>query len=139
MEEHNRPFSLYELRKSLDKAHDTACGPDDTHYHLFKHLPESALQVHLDLMNEIWETGDLPSIWKLANVIPIPKPGKDHSEPSKYRPISITSCVCKTMERIQWRSVLLVEETGGLGENYRPVAIYKYSAYIYISCEIIGL
>ena len=90
-------------------------------------------------MNNIWETGDLPSIWKLANVIPIPKPGKDHSEPSKYRPISITSCVCKTMERIQWRSVLLVEETGGLGENHRPVAIYKYSAYIYISCEIIGL
>jgi hypothetical protein len=25
-------------------------------------------------MNDIWETGDLPSIWKLANVIPIPKP-----------------------------------------------------------------
>jgi hypothetical protein len=42
-----------------------------------KHLTESALQVLLDLMNDIWETGDLPSIWKLANVIPIPKPGKD--------------------------------------------------------------
>jgi hypothetical protein len=27
-------------------------------------------------MNNIWETGDLPSIWKLANVIPNPKPGK---------------------------------------------------------------
>jgi hypothetical protein len=32
-------------------------------------------------MNDIWETGDFPSIWKLANVIPIPKPDKDHSEP----------------------------------------------------------
>jgi hypothetical protein len=55
----------------LDKAHDTACGPDDIHYQLLKHLPESALQVLLDLMNDIWETGDLPSIWKLANVIPM--------------------------------------------------------------------
>jgi hypothetical protein len=55
-------------------AHDTACGPDDIHYQLLKHLPESALQVLLDLRNDIWETGDLPSIWKLANVIPIPKP-----------------------------------------------------------------
>jgi hypothetical protein len=29
-------------------------------------------------MNGIWEAGDVPSIWKLANVIPIPipKPGK---------------------------------------------------------------
>ena len=72
MEEYNRPFSLDELRKSLDKAHDTACGPDDIHYQLLKHLPKLALQVLLDLMNDIWETGDLPSIWKLANVIPIP-------------------------------------------------------------------
>jgi hypothetical protein len=43
LEEYNRPFSLDELRKSLDKAHDTACGPDDIHYQLLKHLPESAL------------------------------------------------------------------------------------------------
>ena len=43
LEEYNRPFSLNELRKSLDKAHGTACGPDDIHYQLLKHLPESAL------------------------------------------------------------------------------------------------
>jgi hypothetical protein len=42
--------------------HDTACGPDDIHYQLLKNLPESALQVILDLMNDIWETGDLPYI-----------------------------------------------------------------------------
>jgi potassium voltage-gated channel Eag-related subfamily H protein 8 len=52
-------------------------------------------------MNGIWEAGDRPSIWKLANVIPIPisKPGNDHSEPSHYRPIALTNCVCKTIER----------------------------------------
>jgi potassium voltage-gated channel Eag-related subfamily H protein 8 len=113
LEEYNRPFSLDELRKSLDKAHGTACGPDDIHYQLLKHLAESALQVLLDLMNDIWETGDLPSIWKLANVIPIPKPGKDHAEPSNYRPIALTSCVCKTMERmINARFVWFLESNG---------------------------
>ena len=56
LEEYNRPFSLDELRKSLDKAHDTACGPDDIHYQLLKHIPESTLQTLLDLMNDIWET-----------------------------------------------------------------------------------
>jgi potassium voltage-gated channel Eag-related subfamily H protein 8 len=91
--------------------------PDDTHYHLFKHLPESALQVHLDLMNEIWETGDLPSIWKLANVIPIPKHGKDHSEPSNYRPIAPTSCVCKTMERMINARLVWFLESNGLLSN----------------------
>ena len=34
LEEYNHPFSLDELRKSLDKGHDTACGPDDIHYQL---------------------------------------------------------------------------------------------------------
>ena len=117
MEEYNRPFSLDELRKSLDKAHDIACGPDDIHYQLLKHLPESALQVLLDLMNEIWETGDLPSIWKLANVIPIPKPGKDHSAPSNYRPIALTSCVCKTMERMINARLIWFLESNGLLSN----------------------
>jgi potassium voltage-gated channel Eag-related subfamily H protein 8 len=43
LEEYNRPFSLDELRKSLDKAHDTACGPDDIHYQLLKHLPDKTV------------------------------------------------------------------------------------------------
>jgi hypothetical protein len=36
-------------------------------------------------MNDIWETGDLPSIWKLANVIPIPKPGKDQGRIQDFK------------------------------------------------------
>ena len=28
------------------------------------------------------------------------KPGKDSSEPNNYRPIALTSCLCKTLERI---------------------------------------
>ena len=46
-------------------------------------------------MNDISETGGLPSIWKLANVIPIPKPGKDHSESPNVRPIALNTCVWK--------------------------------------------
>ena len=82
-------------------------------YQLIKHLPKSALQTLIGLMNNICETGDLPSIWKLADVIPIPKLGKDHSEPSNYRSIALTSCVCKTMERmINARLVWFLESNG---------------------------
>jgi potassium voltage-gated channel Eag-related subfamily H protein 8 len=51
-------------------------------------------------MNAIWERGNLPAIWELANVIPIPKPGKDNSEPSNYQSIALTRCVWKTMDRM---------------------------------------
>ena len=54
----------------------------------------------LDIYNYIWQSGDFPQCWSEATVIPIPQPGKDHSDPNNYRPISLTSCVCKTLERM---------------------------------------
>ena len=48
----------------------------------------------------IWSTGDLPSIWRVAVCLPIPKPGKDHLQATNYRPISLTSCLCKVLEKM---------------------------------------
>ena len=48
----------------------------------------------------MWETGRFPESWELATIIPIPKPGKDHTESTNYRPIALTSCLCKTLERM---------------------------------------
>ena len=98
--EYNRPFSLNELLDSLNKAHDTAVGPDEVHYQLLKHLPRESLKLLLAIYNDIWVSGNVPDSWKEATVIPIPKPGKDHTDPKHYRPISLTSCVCKTLERM---------------------------------------
>ena len=43
--------------------------------------------------------GKLPNIWKDANVSPVFKKG-DKSEPSNYRPISLTCVLCKILENI---------------------------------------
>ena len=94
---YNKEFSTDELRLSLNRAHDTAEGPDKIHYQLLKHLPPESLSLLLDIYNYIWRTGDFPHCWSEAIVIPIPKPGKDHSDPNSYRPISLTSCVCKLL------------------------------------------
>ena len=67
--------------------------------------------VLLDIFNDIWASGEIPECWKEATVIPIPKPGKDSKNPSNYRPISLTSCLCKTMERmINTRLVWFLEK-----------------------------
>ena len=97
---YNKEFSSDELKLSLNRAHDTAEGPDKIHYQLLKHLPPETLSLLLDIYNYIWRTGDFPQCWSEATVIPIPKPGKNHSDPNNYRPISLTSCVCKTLERM---------------------------------------
>ena len=41
-----------------------------------------------------------PEDWHKAVIIPIPKPGKDKTESTNYRPIALTSCICKTKERM---------------------------------------
>ena len=54
-----------------------------------KHLPLESPQTLLDIFNNMWETGKFPESWELATIIPIPKPGKDHTEPTNYRPIEL--------------------------------------------------
>ena len=99
-EEYNNHFNLLELKDAIQKSHDTATGPDEIHYQMLKHLPENALSTFLHIFNDIWTTGVFPDSWRLATVIPIPKQGKDHAEPTNYRPIALTSCLCKTLERM---------------------------------------
>ena len=99
-EHYNKDFNMKELRKALKKCHDTAVGYDDIHYQFLKHLPFRSLESLLGIFNKIWHTGILPDSWKEAIVIPIPKPGKDSTNPANYRSIALTSCICKTMERM---------------------------------------
>ena len=48
----------------------------------------------------MWVEGKCPDIWKEATVIPIQKHGKDNTDPINYRPIALTSCLCKSLERM---------------------------------------
>jgi len=87
---------------ALSSSNDSAVGPDDIHYQMMlKHLPSEVLNTLLIILNDIWLTGNFRSSWRQSSyVVPIPKPGKDTSDPTNYRPIALTSCVCKVMERM---------------------------------------
>ena len=113
-EVYNKPFSMEELRDALHRAHDTSAGPDEIHYQLLKHLPDASLLRLLNIFNKIWISGDFPSDWRKAIIIPIPKPGKD---PTNYRPIALTSCICKTMERMINRRLVWYLESNKLLTN----------------------
>lgn len=101
IEEHyNVPFALVELRSALSSAGDTSPGPDRIHYLMLKNLPEDAQSYLLSFYNRLWATKYFPEEWQISTVIPIPKPGKDHSSPENYRPIALTSCLCKLFEKM---------------------------------------
>ena len=76
-----------------------AWGPDDIHPQLIK---ECAKQLKLPLkllFTQSLKDGQVPNVWKKANVTPLFKKGDRHA-PTNYRPISLTSVVCKLLESI---------------------------------------
>src|SRR5277367_3972928 len=60
----------------------------------------AGLQCLASLYSASLIVGYLPQSWKLSVVSMIPKPNKNRSDPTNYRPISLTSVICKTLERI---------------------------------------
>ena len=48
----------------------------------------------------IWKTGEIPQSWKTVLIIPLPKPGKNRVDMNSYRPIALTSCLGKLLERL---------------------------------------
>ena len=71
---YNKDFNLDE---TIQLSHDSATGPDEIHYQMLKHLPDTSLEILLNIFNYIWTTGKFPEDW-----ISIPKPGKDPAERS---------------------------------------------------------
>ena len=90
----DKDFNIDEFVEANQLSHDSATGPDEIHYQMLKHLPENSLETLLNIFNYIWTTGKFPDDWQYATIIPIPKHGKDPTEPNNYRPLALTSCLC---------------------------------------------
>ena len=89
------------MKRSLKKSKDSTPGPDNIHYRILKNLPKDTLIILLNIINDHWDSQTFPESWKEALLLPIPKPGKDHQNPTNFRPIALTSCICKTEELTQ--------------------------------------
>ena len=97
----NENFNLNELRRAIRTAKaNKAPGEDNIPYELIQKLPKPATKLLLSFINQVWETGILPNAWRHSIVIPAIKPGKNPAQANSYRPISLTSTLCKIMERL---------------------------------------
>ena len=77
----------------------TACGPDAIPTRLLKETAEEVAPAVRLLFQATIHQGCLPSVWKKAHIVPIYKKGSK-SSPANYRPISLTSVLCKLCEHI---------------------------------------
>ena len=92
---------ILELEKALAQLKNKqAPGPDKVSNDMLKHLRSQAKKKLLQLFNASWKTSNIPKTWKKAITIPILKCGNCRTRAESYRPISLTSSVCKLMGRI---------------------------------------
>ena len=59
------------------------------------------------IFNESLEIGETPEDWQNANVTPIFKKG-NRNDPANYRPVGLTSQVCKVLESIVKEQILSI-------------------------------
>ncbi|KAH7945382.1 hypothetical protein HPB49_010295 [Dermacentor silvarum] len=61
----DRPFTMGELRIVINACkRQTAPGWDGITNKMLRNLPDTQLQYLLDTINQVWDTGNIPSAWK---------------------------------------------------------------------------
>ena len=85
------------LLKNLDP--NKAQGPDGIHGNILKNCYSSLSKPLAILFQLSYNTGTIPNEWKQANVVPVHKKGSKACV-ENYRPISLTSIIMKTYERV---------------------------------------
>jgi Reverse transcriptase (RNA-dependent DNA polymerase) len=98
------PRGIKKIIKNLKNSKTP--GFDNIPKILLKNLSRKALVFLTYIFNSCVKLSYFPKSWKHANVIPVPKPGKDPSNPSSYRPISLLSSISKIFESVVLKRLL---------------------------------
>ena len=88
------------IAKKIKKMKDNKSpGVDGIPPKLLKEIVDQISTPLANLFNLSLEEGIVPSEWKEANITPLYKKGS-RKKPENYRPVSLTSVVCKLLETL---------------------------------------
>lgn len=97
---YNSPITLREVKGVLKQCKKTAPGQDQITCEMIRNSNANSLVYLKDIYNQIWSNNSYPSQWHCAIILPFAKPNKPVTDASSYRPIALTSCIGKLLEKI---------------------------------------
>lgn len=92
------------IKKLKNKS---APGKDTINNKLLKQLPSSYYSLIAKIFNTSITNSHIPSSWKHASIIVLPKPNKDPNKIDSYRPISLLNTLSKLLERVIYHRIEL--------------------------------
>ena len=94
-------FTTDLVRRAIKSYRNSkAFGLDKLSIFHLKNLGPRTIEYIATLFNLSVTTCQIPAIWKSSLIIPIPKPGKDTSVGTSYRPISLLCPAAKVLESL---------------------------------------
>uniref|UniRef100_A0A8C5PI59 Reverse transcriptase domain-containing protein n=1 Tax=Leptobrachium leishanense TaxID=445787 RepID=A0A8C5PI59_9ANUR len=97
----DEPLTDEELRLAIKSTQSGKCpGPDGFPTHYYKHFADILSPHFLRAFNSLSDTRLLPPQSLMANIVLIPKEGKDKEHCASYRPISLLNCDVKLFAKI---------------------------------------
>ena len=114
-QECERDLTMQEMTRAIGQTKaNKAAGEDEIPYEFIRHLGPKAKELLLNIFQRCWDGDGIPTKWRTAIIKPLLKEGKDSKDTVSYRPVSLTSCMGKILEKMVADRLMLVLETGRL-------------------------
>ena len=99
-------FDPLKIKHVLKAIKSSSPGPDNLHPFAVKNLSDELVIPFSIIFTKSYQLSALPSSWLTSLVCPIYKGSGPRTSADNYRPVSLISLVCKTMETIMKNCML---------------------------------
>ena len=97
---YNITLTVTQFQEAIQQSKtNNSQGPDKLNIMHLKHIDPIGLAFLMSMLKTILNTNIILYIWKLANILPMPKPNKDIDKDTSYRPISLLSVIAKALKK----------------------------------------
>ena len=122
---YNITLTTSQVQEAIKQSkNNNSQGPDKLNIRHLKHIGPLVLT---SMFKTALNKNIIPHTWKLANIVPIPKPNKDTDKGTSYRPISLISVIVKTLEknRLPYITANTPMQHGYKTQYYTVTALHK--------------